>query len=108
MLLRTFCTSPSDQWLKPVGLFLWKSSPDELPQLWGILKGDMRFVGPQPALSNQDDPIALRAAAGAHFLVPGLTDWAQVNGRGELPSAQTVTLDAQYVQQQSGWFDLRF
>ena len=75
-----------DQWLTPIGSFLRKSSLDELPQLWSILKGDMSFVGPRPALFNQDDLIALRTQKGVHELVPGLTGWAQVNGRG--PSSE--------------------
>ncbi len=77
-----------DQWLTPIGSFLRKSSLDELPQLWSILKGDMSFVGPRPALFNQDDLIALRTEKGVHELVPGLTGWAQVNGRDELPIPQ--------------------
>lgn len=96
-----------DQWLTPIGSFLRKSSLDELPQLWSILKGDMSFVGPRPALFNQDDLIALRTEAGVHELVPGLTGWAQVNGRDELPIPEKVKLDAEYVQRQSFWFDLK-
>jgi len=96
-----------DQWLTPIGSFLRKSSLDELPQLWSILKGDMSFVGPRPALFNQDDLIALRTEKGVHELVPGLTGWAQVNGRDELPIPQKVDLDAEYLQRQSLLFDLR-
>ena len=96
-----------DQWLTPVGSFLRKSSLDELPQLWSILKGDMSFVGPRPALFNQDDLIALRTEKGVHELVPGLTGWAQVNGRDELPIPQKVALDAEYFQRQSLRFDLK-
>lgn len=96
-----------DQWLTPIGSFLRKSSLDELPQLWNILKGDMSFVGPRPALFNQDDLIALRAEKGVHELMPGLTGWAQVNGRDELPIPQKVALDAEYLQRQSLRFDLR-
>lgn len=96
-----------DQWLTPVGSFLRKSSLDELPQLWSILKGDMSFVGPRPALFNQDDLIALRTEKGVHELVPGLTGWAQVNGRDELPIPQKVALDAEYLQRQSLRFDLK-
>jgi O-antigen biosynthesis protein WbqP len=96
-----------DQWLTPIGPFLRKSSLDELPQLWSILKGDMSFVGPRPALFNQDDLIALRTEKGVHELVPGLTGWAQVNGRDELPIPQKVALDAEYLQRQSLHFDLR-
>ena len=93
--------------LTPIGSFLRKSSLDELPQLWSILKGDMSFVGPRPALFNQQDLIELRTAQGVHELVPGLTGWAQVNGRDELPIPQKVALDAEYLQKQSLWFDVR-
>jgi O-antigen biosynthesis protein WbqP len=86
---------------------LRKSSLDELPQLWSILKGDMSFIGPRPALFNQDDLVALRTEKGVHELVPGLTGWAQVNGRDELPIPQKVALDAEYLQRQSLWFDLK-
>ncbi|KAF0835961.1 O-antigen biosynthesis protein WbqP [Methylovorus glucosotrophus] len=95
------------QWLTPIGAFLRKSSLDELPQLWSILKGDMSFVGPRPALYNQDDLIALRTAQGVDALVPGLTGWAQVNGRDELPIPQKVALDAEYLHRQSLMFDLK-
>lgn len=95
------------RWLTPIGPFLRKSSLDELPQLWSILKGDMSFVGPRPALFNQDDLIALRTEAGVHELVPGLTGWAQVNGRDELPIPQKVALDAEYLRKRSWRFDLR-
>jgi len=95
------------RWLTPIGAFLRKSSLDELPQLWSILKGDMSFVGPRPALFNQDDLIALRTEAGVDQLVPGLTGWAQVNGRDELPIPQKVQLDAEYLQKQSLMFDLK-
>lgn len=95
------------QWLTPIGSFLRKSSLDELPQLWSILRGDMSFVGPRPALFNQDDLIALRTAHGVHTLVPGLTGWAQVNGRDELPIAQKVQLDVEYLQRQSLALDLK-
>jgi O-antigen biosynthesis protein WbqP len=92
--------------LTPIGSFLRKSSLDELPQLWSILAGDMSFVGPRPALYNQQDLIALRTAQGVHTLVPGLTGWAQVNGRDELPIPDKVNLDAAYLQRQSLWFDI--
>lgn len=95
-----------NQWLTPIGSFLRKTSLDELPQLWSILKGDMSFVGPRPALFNQDDLIALRTAHGVHALVPGLTGWAQVNGRDELPIEQKVQFDVEYLVRQSFWFDL--
>ena len=93
--------------LTPIGNFLRKSSLDELPQLWSILVGDMSFVGPRPALFNQHDLIALRTQAGVHELVPGLTGWAQINGRDELPIPDKVKLDAEYLQRQSLWFDIR-
>jgi O-antigen biosynthesis protein WbqP len=96
-----------DQWLTPIGSFLRRSSLDELPQFWSILKGDMSFVGPRPALFNQDDLIALRTEKGVNELVPGLTGWAQVNGRDELPIPQKVQLDAEYLQRQSFLFDLK-
>lgn len=92
--------------LTPIGSFLRKSSLDELPQLWSILVGDMSFVGPRPALFNQQDLIALRTEQGVHTLVPGLTGWAQVNGRDELPIPEKVKLDAAYLQRQSLGFDL--
>lgn len=93
--------------LTPIGSFLRKSSLDELPQLWSILIGDMSFVGPRPALFNQDDLIYLRTENGVNKLVPGLTGWAQVNGRDELPIPQKVALDAEYLQKQSMLFDIR-
>ena len=93
--------------LTPIGSFLRKSSLDELPQLWSILAGDMSFVGPRPALFNQHDLIALRTEQGVHTLVPGLTGWAQVNGRDELPIPEKVKLDAAYLKRQSLWFDIR-
>lgn len=89
------------------GRFLRMSSLDELPQLWSILRGDMSFVGPRPALFNQDDLIAQRTAAGVHVLLPGLTGWAQINGRDELPIPEKVALDAEYLRRRSLWFDLR-
>lgn len=94
-------------YLTPIGSFLRKSSLDELPQLWSILVGDMSFVGPRPALFNQDDLIALRTEYGVHELVPGLTGWAQINGRDELPIPEKVKLDVEYLQRQSLWFDVR-
>jgi O-antigen biosynthesis protein WbqP len=93
--------------LTPIGSFLRKSSLDELPQLWSILVGDMSFVGPRPALFNQHDLIELRTQRGVHELVPGLTGWAQINGRDELPIPDKVKLDAEYLQRQSLWFDIR-
>lgn len=95
------------RYVTPVGSFLRKTSLDELPQLWSILKGDMSFVGPRPALFNQEDLIALRTEQGVHELVPGLTGWAQVNGRDELPIPQKVELDVEYLRRRSFWFDLK-
>ena len=95
-----------DQWLTPIGSFLRKSSLDELPQLWSILKGDMSFVGPRPALFNHDDLIELRTQAGVHQLQPGLTGWAQINGRDELPIPVKVKFDIEYMQRKSFLFDL--
>lgn len=94
-------------WLTPIGAFLRKTSLDELPQLWSILVGDMSFVGPRPALFNQDDLVALRTEHGVHELVPGLTGWAQVNGRDELPIPDKVALDVEYLRRRSFLFDLR-
>jgi O-antigen biosynthesis protein WbqP len=93
--------------LTPIGGFLRKSSLDELPQLWSILKGDMSFVGPRSALFNQDDLIALRTQKGIHMLTPGLTGWAQINGRDELPIPVKVEFDEYYLQNRSFMFDMR-
>ncbi len=95
------------QFLTPVGSFLRKSSLDELPQLWSVLKGDMSFVGPRPALFNQDDLIKLRTEKGVHVLKPGITGWAQINGRDELPIPEKVKLDVDYLHQSSLYFDLK-
>jgi O-antigen biosynthesis protein WbqP len=92
--------------LTPIGAFLRKSSLDELPQLWSILIGDMSFVGPRPALFNQSDLITLRTTQGVHDLLPGLTGWAQINGRDELPIPDKVALDAEYLRRRSLWFDI--
>lgn len=94
-------------WLTPVGGFLRKSSLDELPQLWSIFCGDMSFVGPRPALFNQHDLMALRSQHGVDQLVPGLTGWAQVNGRDELPIPQKVALDLEYLQHHSFLMDIK-
>lgn len=94
-------------YLPPIGSFLRKSSLDELPQLWSIIKGDMSFVGPRPALYNQDDLIALRTELGVDQVPPGLTGWAQINGRDELPIPEKVQLDLEYVQNQSMLLDLK-
>lgn len=96
-----------DAYLTPIGSFLRKSSLDELPQLWSILKGDMSFVGPRPALFNQHDLIELRSRAGVDQLLPGLTGWAQINGRDELPIAEKAALDIEYLQQRSTWLDIK-
>jgi O-antigen biosynthesis protein WbqP len=96
-----------DRWITPLGRFLRRTSLDELPQLWSILVGDMSLVGPRPALFNQDDLVALRTAGGVHYLRPGLTGWAQVNGRDELPIPQKVELDIEYLERRSLGFDLR-
>jgi O-antigen biosynthesis protein WbqP len=93
--------------LTPIGSFLRKSSMDELPQLWSILVGDMSFVGPRPALFNQQVLIEMRTQHGLHALVPGLTGWAQVNGRDELSISQKVALDAEYLKRQDFWFDIK-
>lgn len=94
-------------WLTPIGSFLRKTSLDELPQLWSILVGDMSFVGPRPALFNQADLIELRTRHGVDALVPGLTGWAQINGRDELPIPAKVALDVEYLERRSLAFDLR-
>lgn len=94
-------------YLTSVGSFLRKTSLDELPQIWSILAGDMSFVGPRPALFNQDDLVALRTLHGVDKLMPGLTGWAQINGRDELPIPEKVALDVEYMKRQSFWFDLQ-
>ena len=96
-----------DAYLTPIGSFLRRSSLDELPQLWSILKGDMSFVGPRPALFNQDDLIALRSRQGVDKILPGLTGWAQVNGRDELSIEDKVALDVYYLENQSFWLDIK-
>ncbi|MDD3935668.1 sugar transferase [Rhodoferax sp.] len=96
-----------DAYLTPIGSFLRKSSLDELPQLWSILVGDMSFVGPRPALFNQHDLIELRTKAGVHALVPGLTGWAQINGRDELPIPEKVALDVEYLHRKSIFLDIK-
>jgi len=95
-----------DTFLSPIGGFLRRTSLDELPQLWSIIKGDMSFVGPRPALFNQDDLIALRTEYEVDQLVPGLTGWAQINGRDELPVPDKVALDLEYMKRRSFGFDL--
>ena len=96
-----------DMYLSPIGGFLRRSSLDELPQLFSVLKGDMSFVGPRPALYNQDDLIALRTEKGVDKLLPGITGWAQVNGRDELSIPDKVALDVEYLNHQSFWFDIK-
>ncbi len=103
----THLLADPNAYLTPIGSFLRKSSLDELPQLWSILKGDMSFVGPRPALFNQHDLIELRTRAGVDRLVPGLTGWAQINGRDELPIPAKVALDAEYLDRRSIVLDIR-
>ena len=102
----THLLGDASNWLTPIGSFLRKTSLDELPQLWSILVGDMSFVGPRPALFNQHDLIALRTELGVNTLTPGLTGWAQVNGRDELPISEKVKLDADYLARRSFLFDV--
>ena len=103
----THLLTKPEAYLTPIGSFLRKSSLDELPQLWCIIKGDMSFVGPRPALFNQHDLIELRTQAGVHDLLPGLTGWAQINGRDELPIPQKVMLDTEYLQNKSFYLDVK-
>jgi O-antigen biosynthesis protein WbqP len=103
----THLLAEPDRWVTPIGRFLRKTSLDELPQVWSILVGDMSVVGPRPALFNQHDLMALRTAAGVHKLTPGLTGWAQINGRDELSIPDKVALDAQYLERASLAFDLK-
>jgi O-antigen biosynthesis protein WbqP len=105
-VVATHLLSSPSAFLTPVGGFLRTTSLDELPQLWSIWVGDMSFVGPRPALFNQDDLIELRTREGVHALTPGLTGWAQVNGRDEIPIVDKVVLDKVYLQKQSMMFDL--
>jgi len=103
----THLMTEPERWLTPIGGLLRRTSLDELPQLISVLKGDMSLVGPRPALFNQDDLVALRTAAGVDALRPGLTGWAQVNGRDELPIPDKVKLDAEYLARRSFGFDLK-
>lgn len=105
--IATHLLNDPNRYLTPVGSFLRKSSLDELPQLWSIIKGDMSFVGPRPALFSQHDLISIRTQYGVHELLPGLTGWAQVNGRDELPIKKKVELDVEYLQKQSFFFDIK-
>ena len=97
----------SSAYLAPAGAFLRRTSLDELPQLWSVLSGDMSLVGPRPALFNQDDLVTMRTAAGVHILSPGITGWAQINGRDELPLERKVELDEYYLKHRSFFFDLK-
>jgi len=103
----THLMTDPNTFLTPIGAILRRSSLDELPQLFSVLKGDMSFIGPRPALFNQDDLIALRKEQGVERLMPGITGWAQVNGRDELPIPKKVVLDVEYLLRQSFWFDLK-
>ena len=105
--LATHLLTNPDQYLAPMGNFLRKHSLDELPQLFSVLKGDMSFVGPRPALFNQDDLVELRTQKGIHKLIPGITGWAQINGRDDLPIPLKVELDEYYLKHRSFLFDLR-
>jgi O-antigen biosynthesis protein WbqP len=106
-VVATHLLSDPQRYLTPIGSFLRKSSLDELPQLWSIIKGDMSFVGPRPALFNQGDLVALRTENGVDKLLPGLTGWAQINGRDELPIPIKVKLDVEYLHKQSFFLDLK-
>jgi O-antigen biosynthesis protein WbqP len=106
-VIATHLLKDGEDHLTPIGGFLRKSSLDELPQLWSILVGDMSVVGPRPALFNQDDLVELRTKAGVHHLKPGLTGWAQVNGRDDLTIPDKVVLDGEYLTRQSFGFDVR-
>jgi O-antigen biosynthesis protein WbqP len=106
-VVATHLLTDPNAYLTPIGSFLRRTSLDELPQLWSILKGDMSFVGPRPALFNQDDLIAARTELGIQTLTPGLTGWAQINGRDDLPIPVKVKYDQQYLEQQSLGFDLK-
>lgn len=105
--LATHLMTEPQKYLTPIGNFLRKSSLDEIPQIYSILRGDIGFVGPRPALFNQEDLIALRTEKGIHKVRPGLTGWAQINGRDELPIPTKVQYDCEYVQHQSLWFDIK-
>lgn len=96
-----------EQWITPIGRVLRRTSLDEFPQLWSVLIGQMSLVGPRPALFNQDDLVALRTEAGVHRLRPGVTGWAQINGRDDLPIPDKVRMDAEYAERQTLAFDIR-
>ena len=106
-VVATHLLDSPDSCLSPIGSFLRQSSLDEFPQLFSVLKGDMSFVEPRPALFNQDDLIALRKEMGVDGLLPGITGWAQVNGRDELSISDKVALDVEYLNRQSFWFDMK-
>ena len=103
----THLLNTPDSYLSPIGTFLRRSSLDEFPQLFSVLKGDMSLIGPRPALHNQDDLIALRTKKGVDKLLPGITGWAQVNGRDKLSIPDKVALDVEYLNRQSFWFDMK-
>ena len=103
----THLLNTPDSYLSPIGTFLRRFSLDEFPQLFSVLKGDMSFIGPRPALHNQDDLIALRTKKGVDKLLPGITGWAQVNGRDKLSIPDKVALDVEYLNRQSFWFDMK-
>jgi O-antigen biosynthesis protein WbqP len=105
--LPTHLLQNGQNFLTPIGGFLRKSSLDELPQLWSVLIGDMNLVGPRPALFNQDDLKELRTKFGIHKLSPGVTGWAQINGRDELPIPVKVQFDKEYLERRSIWFDFK-
>ena len=106
-IVATHLLENPEAFLSPIGGFIRKTSLDELPQLFSIIKGDMSFVGPRPALFNQDDLIALRSKNGVDKILPGLTGWAQINGRDELSISEKVDLEVEYMQRKSFWFDLK-
>lgn len=106
-VVATHLLTQAEAYITPVGSFLRRSSLDELPQLWNIIKGDMSFVGPRPALYNQHDLIKMRTEAGVHILLPGLTGWAQINGRDELDLAQKVAFDTEYLERRSLLLDTK-
>jgi len=106
-VLPTHLLADAKSFLTPIGSFLRKSSLDELPQLWCVLIGDMSLVGPRPALHNQQDLLDARTAAGVHVLLPGLTGWAQVNGRDEVPMEVKVGYDVDYLAKRSFWLDVK-
>ena len=106
-MIQTHLLENPEQWITPVGKFLRKTSLDELPQLFNILKGEMSIVGPRPALYNQIDLKEMRTEAGVHKLVPGLTGWAQINGRDEIPLSLKVKLDKEYLMKKSLFFDIK-